>query len=50
MTVGELKELLEAFDEDAEIIIWNNDRTYSDIDGVARDENGDVGINWVEPR
>lgn len=49
MTVGELMELLEEFDEDAEISIWH-EGMYFDLDRVSRDHNGDVGLNWVEPR
>ncbi len=49
MTVGELRELLEAFDEDAEVAVWH-EMMYFDVTTVGRDSNGDVGINWMEPR
>ncbi len=48
MTVGELIELLQAFDEDAEVTVWSEDGQYFELGTVARDNSGDVGINWRE--
>mgnify|MGYP001560160696 CR=1 FL=1 len=48
MTVGELREILDAFDEDAEVVVWA-DYMYYEVTTINRDHNGDVGINWREP-
>lgn len=48
MTVEELIEKLQKFDPEANVVFWH-DGLYYFIENIARDHNGDVGINWKEP-
>lgn len=48
MTVEQLIAWLERFDPEATVVFWNGG-DYYELENIARDHNGDVGINWKEP-
>lgn len=49
MKVKELKKELDRFQDDAEVVVWTKDG-FIVTENVTRDFNGDVGINWTEPK
>lgn len=49
MKVQDLVKELQKFQPGAEVVVWTKDG-FITTENVTRDFNGDVGINWTEPK